>query len=148
MCLFFSQSITWMNQGYWEQPENQQTGPPGLEFDTCALDNWLSAFKMSSPRKWRDQAKNWQTRWKLLSEASWPVCMLNKMSFTTDTGMSEWILFSCIQKASVSSIQHFTDRTTGYRDCFCYRGKRFGSNVQTFIGKSWRCYSLQNLQPI
>ena len=27
-CVFFSQSITWMNQGCWEQPENQQTQRP------------------------------------------------------------------------------------------------------------------------
>ena len=28
MCPFFSQSMTWMNQGCWEQPENQQTQWP------------------------------------------------------------------------------------------------------------------------
>ena len=28
MCPFFSQSITWMNQGCWGQPENQQTQRP------------------------------------------------------------------------------------------------------------------------
>ena len=140
MCLFFSQSITWMNQGCWEQPENQQTQRPsrtGVWHLCCRLRNPVRGFHPGRMAAAVQAKVQWETSLTGLASGSPPRsggALAPDSSFQHSGPEASQAVGGCDawrwdSQAGVGSTRH-RDPVRGFHSGISARGSVRGSGMQ------------------